>query len=101
MTAAKNTTGLTENLKQTNKNSKSMDWFNKGISKDNVIKALCFTQTDNTKDAVVRFCPSNCNHQNRLLAKIDKNCHSNVSGHSDKTDKRISEGHKKQNKRNR
>lgn len=47
-----------------------MDWFNKGISKYNVIKALCFTQTDNTKDAVVRFCPSNCNHQNQLLAKI-------------------------------
>lgn len=25
--------------------------------KDNMIKALCFTQTDNTRDAVIGFCP--------------------------------------------
>lgn len=34
-----------------------MDWFNKHISKGNMIKALCFTQTDSTTDAVVFILP--------------------------------------------
>lgn len=54
MSVAKNTTGLTENKKK-KLTLKSMDWFNKHILKDNMIKALCFTQIDNTTDAVVCF----------------------------------------------
>lgn len=70
MFVAKNTTGLTQDKKNKKKLPlKSIDWFNKHILKDNMVKALCFTQIDNTTEAVVCF-EEIINHKKRLLTNV-------------------------------
>lgn len=66
MYVAKNTTGLTENGKKIKENTLKARIGSINIfQKINRIKALCFTQTDNTTDAVVCFLPPRQNHNHK------------------------------------